>query len=202
VAYQHFPTISSAALKRPILYSDWLASTYAPVGQDELREYVKHRLKVFYEEELDVKLVLFDEVLEHILRIDRILKQPLGHALLVGTSGSGKTILSRFVAWMNNMQACQIKVHKNYTSTDFDKDLRAMLLRAGCKNTKICFIFDESNAVSTAFLERMNCLLASGEVPGLFEGPDYQALMQECREAARRDNWSAESQVRSQTTLC
>ena len=33
-------------------------------------------LKVFYEEELDVPLVLFDEVLDHVLRIDRIFKQP------------------------------------------------------------------------------------------------------------------------------
>jgi dynein heavy chain 1 len=38
---------------------------------------------------------------------------------------------------------------------------------------KICFIFDESNVLSTAFLERMNALLASGEVPGLFDGEEY-----------------------------
>ena len=31
--------------------------------------------QVFYEEELDVPLVLFDEVLDHVLRIDRIFRQ-------------------------------------------------------------------------------------------------------------------------------
>ncbi len=36
--------------------------------QEELRDYVKARLKVFYEEELDVPLVLFNEVLDHVLR--------------------------------------------------------------------------------------------------------------------------------------
>lgn len=41
------------------------------MGQEELRDYVKARLKVFYEEELDVPLVLFNEVLDHVLRIDR-----------------------------------------------------------------------------------------------------------------------------------
>ena len=45
--------------------------------------------------------------------------------------------------------------------------------RAGCKSEKICFIFDESNVLSSAFLERMNALLASGEVPGLFDGDEY-----------------------------
>lgn len=44
---------------------------YIPVDQEELRDYVKARLKVFYEEELDVPLVLFNEVLDHVLRIDR-----------------------------------------------------------------------------------------------------------------------------------
>ena len=35
-----------------------------------------HLLQVFYEEELDVPLVLFNEVLDHVLRIDRIFRQP------------------------------------------------------------------------------------------------------------------------------
>ena len=52
---------------------------------------------------------------------------------------------------------------------------------------KICFIFDESNVLSTAFLERMNALLASGEVPGLFDGEEYLALINQCKDAALRD---------------
>lgn len=42
-------------------------------------------LQVFYEEELDVPLVIFDQVLEHVLRIDAVLRQPMGHLLLVRT---------------------------------------------------------------------------------------------------------------------
>lgn len=68
------PTLQ-AALARPILYSNWLSKDYLPVEQEELRDYVQARLKVFYEEELDVPLVLFNEVLDHVLRIDRIFKQ-------------------------------------------------------------------------------------------------------------------------------
>lgn len=36
--------------------------------------------------------------------------------------------------------------------------------RSGLGGERICFIFDESNALSSAFLEKMNALLASGEV--------------------------------------
>ena len=55
-------------------------------------------------------LVLFDEVLDHVLRIDRIFRQPSGHLLLIGVSGAGKTTLSRFVAWINGLSVFQVKV--------------------------------------------------------------------------------------------
>jgi dynein heavy chain 1 len=86
VARKHFPQVDSSAFARPVLFSNWLSSRYVSVDPHKLRDHVKQRLKVFYEEELDVKLVIFDEVLEHILRIDRVLRQPLGHLLLVGAS--------------------------------------------------------------------------------------------------------------------
>ncbi|TRY83561.1 hypothetical protein DNTS_016270 [Danionella cerebrum] len=188
VALKHFPNIEKEkALNRPILYSNWLSKDYVPVEQEELRDYVKARLKVFYEEELDVPLVLFNEVLDHVLRIDRIFRQPQGHLLLIGVSGAGKTTLSRFVAWMNGLSVYQIKVHRKYTGEDFDEDLRTVLRRSGCKNEKIAFIMDESNVLDSGFLERMNTLLANGEVPGLFEGDEYATLMTQCKEGAQKE---------------
>ncbi|XP_034530779.1 cytoplasmic dynein 1 heavy chain 1 [Notolabrus celidotus] len=188
VALKHFPNIDKdKALNRPILYSNWLSKDYIPVEQEELRDYVKARLKVFYEEELDVPLVLFNEVLDHVLRIDRIFRQPQGHLLLIGVSGAGKTTLSRFVAWMNGLSVYQIKVHRKYTGEDFDEDLRTVLRRSGCKNEKIAFIMDESNVLDSGFLERMNTLLANGEVPGLFEGDEYATLMTQCKEGAQKE---------------
>ncbi|KAL5291956.1 DYNC1H1 family protein [Megaselia abdita] len=194
VAMKHFPGVDrEKALVRPILYSNWLSKDYMPVNREELRDYVKARLKVFYEEELDVPLVLFDEVLEHVLRIDRIFRQPQGHLLLIGVSGAGKTTLSRFVAWMNGLSIFQIKVHNKYTGEDFDEDLRSVLRRAGCRDEKIAFILDESNVLDSGFLERMNTLLANGEVPGLFEGDEYTTLMTQCKEGAQREGLMLDS---------
>eukprot|EP00051_Salpingoeca_urceolata_P022687 m.374324 g.374324 ORF g.374324 m.374324 type:complete len:4620 (-) comp20005_c1_seq6:68-13927(-) len=188
VAAAHFPGIDlKQALQRPILYSNWLSKDYVPVELEDLREYVKARLKVFYEEELDVPLVLFDEVLDHVLRIDRIFRQNQGHMLLIGISGAGKTTLSRFVAWMNGLVVFQVKVHNQYTHKDFDEDLRYVLRRAGTRGDKMVFIMDEGNVMDTAFLERINTLLANGEVPGLFEGDEYAMLMTQCKEGSQRE---------------
>ncbi|PFH54718.1 hypothetical protein AMATHDRAFT_72478 [Amanita thiersii Skay4041] len=194
VAMDHFPTINrEEALGRPILFSNWTSKNYVPVDREVLREYTKARLRVFYEEELDVPLVLFNDVLDHVLRIDRVFRQVQGHLLLIGVSGSGKTTLSRFVAWMNGLSIFQIKVSNKYTGDDFDDDLRTVLRRAGCKGEKICFIMDESNVLDSGFLERMNTLLANAEVPGLFEGDEHAALMTACKEGSQRDGLMLDS---------
>lgn len=188
VALQHFPTLDRhAALSRPILFASWTTKDYVPVDKEQLKAYTKARLRVFYEEELDLQLVLYDDFLDHALRIDRVFRQSQGHCLLIGISGSGKTTLARFVAWMNGLSIFQIKVSKRYTSADFDEDLRDLLRRSGCKGERICFIMDESNILDPGFLERMNTLLANAEIPGLFEGDEYNALMTACKEASQRD---------------
>lgn len=194
IALKHFPTIEEEkALGGPILFSNWLSKNYMPVEREQLRDFVKARLKTFCEEEVDVPLILFNDVLEHVLRIDRVFRQPQGHLILIGVSGSGKTTLSRFVAWMNGLKVFQIKVHGKYSAEDFDDDLRDVLRRCGCKGEKICFIMDESNVLDSGFLERMNTLLANAEVPGLFEGDEYAALMTACKEGAQRQNLHLDS---------
>lgn len=195
IALENFPTADlDTALQGPILFSNWLSKHYVSVEQEQLRDFVKARLRTFCEEEVDVPLVLFNDVLEHALRIDRVFRQPQGHLILIGTSGSGKTTLSRFVAWMNGLKIFQIKVHGRYSGDDFDEDLRGVLRACGTRGEKICFIMDESNVLDSGFLERMNTLLANGEVPGLFEGDEYSALMTACKEGAQRQGLLLDSQ--------
>ena len=195
IAMEHFPLMDEdKALNGPILFSNWLSKNYMPVDRDQLRDFVKARLKTFCEEEVDVPLILFDDVLEHVLHIDRVFRQPQGHLILIGVSGSGKTTLSRFVAWMNGLKVYQIKVHGRYSAADFDEDLRDILRRCGCKGEKTCFVMDESNVLDSAFLERMNTLLANAEVPGLFEGDEFASLMTACKEGAQRQGLLLDSQ--------
>ncbi|CBX94114.1 similar to cytoplasmic dynein 1 heavy chain 1 [Plenodomus lingam JN3] len=195
IATEHFPTIDEEkALGGPILFSNWLSKNYVPVEREQLRDFVKARLRTFCEEEVDVPLILFNDVLEHVLRIDRVFRQPQGHLILIGVSGSGKTTLSRFVAWMNGLSVYQIKVHGKYSGEDFDEDLRNVLRRCGCKGEKICFIMDEANVLDSGFLERMNTLLANAEVPGLFEGDEYASLMTAIKEGAQRQGTILDSQ--------
>ncbi|RIB15450.1 dynein heavy chain and region D6 of dynein motor-domain-containing protein [Gigaspora rosea] len=193
IIIKHFSNFNkSEAFVRPILFSSWLSKQYISVEYKKLHSYVKARLKIF-NKKFDTSLVLFDDFFDHVLRIDHVFKQMQEHLLLIGVSGSGKTTFSRFVAWMNEFSVFQINVHNKYTSYDFDDDLRTVLRRTGCKGEKVCFIMNESNMLDSDFIERMNTLLVNAEVPGLFKGDEYNALITCCKEGAHRDGLMLDS---------
>lgn len=188
VAGRNFPHIDlKTVLKLPILYSDWLSIEYQSVEENKLRMFIKERFNVFNQEESNVGIVLYEALLDHALRIDRVLKNPQGHLVLVGPSGSGKTTLTKFVSWMNGIRAVQLNLPQSFTLADFENILKGLLLKCSVNDEKICFVIDESTVLDDAFLEIMNTLLANAEVPGLFEGEEFESLLEKCSKAAQKD---------------
>lgn len=183
---EHFSNCDeSFVFKRPILYSNWLSTAYSSVDLDEYKSFVYERLKVFSNEVLDTNLILYEDCLDHIARIDRALSLTQGHLILVGTSTSGKTTLCQFVAWVNGFETIQLSVHKKFGLSDFDNILRALLKKTGANGDKVCFIIDESNILEASFIERMNTLLANCEVPSLFSPSEFSELMEICKELSK-----------------
>ncbi len=65
--------------------------------QDILGEYLEDYNQV---NTAQMKLVLFTDAIQHIARISRIIRQPLGNALLLGVGGSGRQSLTRLATHM------------------------------------------------------------------------------------------------------
>jgi dynein heavy chain len=63
---------------------------------------------------IQMNLVMFLDACDHVSRITRIIRQPLGNALLLGVGGSGRQSLSRLSTFLANYRLFQIEVIKGY----------------------------------------------------------------------------------------
>ena len=87
---------------RPLLYNNFMTFTAdeTPVynvvpGYEQLRKTLNDKLAEYNESNAVMDLVLFQQAMEHICRITRIISLPRGNAMLVGVGGSGKQSLAR-----------------------------------------------------------------------------------------------------------
>ena len=72
-------------------------------------------------------LVLFNFALEHLFKINRVLKQSQSSALLIGVGGSGRQSLTRLAAHISNYSFHMIEMNNTYSFIDWRSDIKAVL---------------------------------------------------------------------------
>jgi dynein heavy chain len=129
-------------------------------------------------------LVMFLDACDHVSRICRILRQPLGNALLLGVGGSGRQSLTKLATYMNNYKLYQIEVVKGYNMTNWRDNLKFALLQAGVEAKITTFLFVDTQIINEQQLEDLNNVLNSGDVPQLYKNEDFEGIYnvgkQEC----------------------
>ncbi|XP_030047949.1 dynein axonemal heavy chain 6 [Microcaecilia unicolor] len=148
------------------------------VLQDYLDEY-----NVAYSKE--VKLVFFQDAIEHVSRIARMIRQERGNALLVGVGGTGKQSLTKLATHMCGYKCFQIELSRGYSYDTFHEDLRKLYRMAGIEGKDMVFLFTDTQIVVEEFLEDINNILNSGEVPNLFEKDDLEQVLAATRPKAK-----------------
>lgn len=128
-----------------------------------------------------MELVLFNDALEHLLRINRLMEMPRGSGLLVGVGGSGKQSLTRLSSYISRSTQFQITLTKQYNKNSFMEDLQFLYKSAGHLRKPTTFLFTESEIKDEVFLEFINSVLLTGEIPGLFAKDEIMAITADLR---------------------
>ena len=129
-----------------------------------------------------MNLVMFKDALLHVVRTARILRQPSGHALLLGVGGSGRQSLTRLATYISGYKLFQIEILKGYGVNDWKGNVKECLLIAGLQDKPIVFLFTDSQIMNETMLEDVNSILNSGDVANIYTQEDLDLITATCKQ--------------------
>lgn len=179
--------------KSPILFGDFrhaLQEEHARLYED-LLDYTA--VKAIFQEILSeyndrvnpMNLVLFDDALDHLTRIHRVIRMKRGHALLVGVAGSGKQSLTKLAAFAAGYNVFEITLTRGYGENEFRENLKQLYTDLG-QGKKTVFLFTDAHVVQEGFLELINNMLTTGMVPALYEDDEKDVILNSVRDEAAK----------------
>ena len=148
-------------------------------GYSDIRKIFDGVLEQYNLENKEMTLVLFEQALEHLCRIHRIIRNQRGNALLVGVGGSGKQSLCKLASYCAGYKLFQITLSRGYGEDQFKEDLKELYKMLG--DGPVTFLFTDAHVVEEGFLEFINNMLTTGMVPALYEQDEKDGLCNSVR---------------------
>ncbi|XP_067943512.1 dynein axonemal heavy chain 6-like [Watersipora subatra] len=182
-------------MTKPILFTDFLdldsassstADIYRPTSDlDKLRNILEeYHMRQHLSLAQMKKFVFFEEAVHHICRAVRVFRQPSRHMLMVGLDGTGKATVVGLACYIAGCTLFRLALSRGYSITDFRDDLKKLFKMAGVQGKSVVFLLTDSDIVKEEFLEDINCILNSGEVPGLFDNEEMDGIIMEIKQLA------------------
>ncbi|KAL2633853.1 hypothetical protein R1flu_005332 [Riccia fluitans] len=183
----------SPAILQYVMAGDFMIPGAEPMMYDEITDEDQLlRIMLSYLEDYNdltstpLNLVLFQFAIQHIARICRVIKQPGGNVLMVGVGGSGRQSLARLAAFIEGFDVYQVEISKNFGMAEWRESIGIMLRKAGELDKKVMFLFPDTQIKLEGFVEDINSLLNTGEVPNLYDPGDLGAICETIRPRAKR----------------
>jgi dynein heavy chain len=177
-----------------LIYGDYMIRGADPRLYEQVTDMAK--LKLTIEEYLEdyntdqrgagMPLVMFMDAIEHVSKIARVLRQPMGNCLLLGVGGSGRQSMTKLATYVSGFKMFQVEIVKGYGMAEWREDVKNCLLVAGTKNVPTTFLFSDTQIVDETMLEDINGILNAGDIPNLYNAEDLDAISSACRVDCQR----------------
>ncbi|CAH2255707.1 dynein heavy chain 14, axonemal [Pelobates cultripes] len=185
-------------MKEPIQFADFLEPNTS-VKTKMYRPVTNRKLLVSRLEDYRIKMkinssnttgvcVFFKDAIQHILRAARVFRQPGGHMMLIGLDGMGKVTNAAMACYISECKLFRLSITQNYSHAEFREELKKVYKQAGLQGTNTVLLITDTDLVKDSFLEDINCILSSGEVPELFDKEELDGIFVELKAAALETN--------------
>ncbi|XP_014210223.1 dynein heavy chain 7, axonemal-like [Copidosoma floridanum] len=151
-----------------------------------------------FNESNDKKLdmVVTCHVLQHLVRICRVLATAGGSMLMISSSGTGRKSLARLAAHIQRQHLFEPTMDTEYNETCWRNDIKAMLLDCGTLKKDNVFLMSDRQ-MRPEFARDISSLLSFGEIPMLFSDDEQRDIIKKVRLDAQNGNRNLELKMSS-----
>uniref|UniRef100_A0A672TN04 Cytoplasmic dynein 2 heavy chain 1 n=1 Tax=Strigops habroptila TaxID=2489341 RepID=A0A672TN04_STRHB len=165
-----------------------------PLGKlnsTDLKDIIQKGVIHYGRDKKEIEILLFHEVLSYMSKVDRVLSFPGGSLLLAGRSGVGRRTVTSLVSHMHGAVLISPKISRGYELKQFKNDLKYVSHSlAGIEGKQVVLLLEDYQFVHSTFLEMVNSLLSSGEVPGLYKIEELEPLLSPLKDQASQDGFT------------
>ena len=95
--------------------------------------------------------------------------------------------MTRLASATGDFEIFQIEIKKQYGTTEFREDLKTLMRSVGIKGDRTTFIFNDNSIKQESFLEDINNILNTGEVPNIFPADEKAEVQDGMRKPAKEE---------------
>ncbi|GAB6032228.1 Cytoplasmic dynein 2 heavy chain 1 [Chamberlinius hualienensis] len=156
---------------------------------DELKPYIDKEITRYSRENQQLDLIIFPEILQHICRIDRVLNNRPGSAVILGPSGFGRRKILNLTCFVLGKSLSVLKLCRGYGIKHFKSDLKNAIQLAGIDEQDVVLLLEDHQLIDDMFVELINSVISTGEVPGLFTSAELDSLVISLKELALQEEF-------------
>lgn len=181
-----------------LLFTSLISGEYQDVTKTNLMKFLKNRIPTYIEEYKIPDFVIMDMMAGPIISIERILSKPNSHAILSGAPRLGKKTLTKLTSWLMGLTTLEILIGDKDSFDQFFATLKNCIRDCISNDISYCLYVGCSADVETAYLEKINALIANADLPEIYEESELNIFLGEVKENAKHNNIILENELEVQ----